>query len=220
MPKPSRWNDIVDTAAKIFREKGFSATSLEDIASEVGMWKGSLYHYIDSKEDLLFAVVKEPADHLLAEIRRIEGLDLPPAEKLRLAALSHAYVLDTTFVYAAVYLQEVAGRQRFAEWTAMDREYVEILTAIVQQGVDRGDFTLQLSARNTTLALIGSLNWMTHWFNPEGSLSARTIADQICGTFLSGVLTRARREDAGDAVPSHDEVADAPVAATPGADPR
>jgi AcrR family transcriptional regulator len=56
MPRPSRWNDVVDAAAKVFQEKGFAAASLEDIAVEVGMRKGSLYHYINSKEDLLFAV--------------------------------------------------------------------------------------------------------------------------------------------------------------------
>ena len=60
--RPSRWNEIVDAAATLFREKGFVATSLEDIAREVGMYKGSLYHYIKSKEDLLFAVVREPAE--------------------------------------------------------------------------------------------------------------------------------------------------------------
>ena len=60
MPRPSRWPDIVEAAAHAFRERGFAATSLEDIATEVGIWKGSLYHYIDSKEDLLFAVVRGP----------------------------------------------------------------------------------------------------------------------------------------------------------------
>jgi AcrR family transcriptional regulator len=78
--RPSRWTQIVDVAAELFREKGFVATSLEDIAREVGMYKGSLYHYIDSKEDLLFAVVREPAQQILDELRELAELDLPPAE--------------------------------------------------------------------------------------------------------------------------------------------
>ena len=72
MARPSRWNEIVDAAATLFREKGFVATSLEDIAREVGMYKGSLYHYIKSKEDLLFAVVREPAERILADVRELE----------------------------------------------------------------------------------------------------------------------------------------------------
>ena len=112
MPRPSRWNDIVEAAAEAFRTKGFAATSLEDIASAVGIWKGSLYHYIDTKEDLLFAVVREPAEEILVGLRELSQMDLPPTEKIRRATRSHLKVLETNFVYASVYLQEIAGRRR------------------------------------------------------------------------------------------------------------
>ena len=71
MPRPSRWNEIVEAAAEAFRTNGFAATSLEDIASAVGIWKGSLYHYINSKEDLLFAVVRGPAEEILKQIQEL-----------------------------------------------------------------------------------------------------------------------------------------------------
>lgn len=190
MPRPSRWNDIVETAAEIFREKGFAAASLEDIASAVGMWKGSLYHYIDSKEDLLFAVVKEPAERILDEVQQIAELDLPASEKLRQAALTHARILDETFVYASVYLQEIAGRQRYEEWAERDRLYLRALTSIIQEGVDQGTFASNIPPRTATLAFIGALNWMTHWYKPDGALPASTIAEQICSLFLNGAITR------------------------------
>ena len=94
--RPSRWNEIVDAAATLFREKGFVATSLEDIAREVGMYKGSLYHYIKSKEDLLFAVVREPADQILADVRELASQDLPPSEKIRRITRSHVRVSRRT----------------------------------------------------------------------------------------------------------------------------
>jgi len=190
MPRPSRWNDIVEAAAKIFQEKGFAAASLEDIASEVGMWKGSLYHYIDSKEELLLAVVQEPAEHLLSELRIVASLDLPATEKLRMVAQAHGHVLETTFVYASVYLQEVAGRKRSTEWAASDREYVRLITAIIEEGIARGDLSSQLDARTATFALVGALNWVTRWYRPDGPLSAGKIAEQICTTFLNGLITR------------------------------
>jgi len=197
MPRPSRWNDIVEAAAEIFREKGFAAASLEDIASAVGMWKGSLYHYIDSKEDLLFAVVKEPAERILEAVQTIAELDLPASEKLRQAALTHAQILDETFVYASVYLQEIAGRQRYSEWAERDRLYLRALTSIIQDGVDQGDFAPGTHARTATLAFIGALNWMTHWYKPRGPLPASTIAEQICSLFLNGLIVR--RHSAGAA---------------------
>jgi TetR/AcrR family transcriptional regulator, cholesterol catabolism regulator len=190
MPRPNRWNDIVEAAAKVFQEKGFAAASLEDIATEVGMWKGSLYHYIDSKEELLLAVVQEPAEHLLNDLREVVSLDLPATEKLRRVGQAHGHVLDTTFVYTSVYLQEVAGRHRSSKWTARDREYVELITAIIEEGMARGDFSSQLDARTSTFALLGALNWVTRWYNPDGALTAGKIADQICSTFLTGLITR------------------------------
>jgi TetR/AcrR family transcriptional regulator, cholesterol catabolism regulator len=190
MPRPSRWNDIVEAAAKVFQEKGFAAASLEDIATEVGMWKGSLYHYIDSKEELLLAVVNEPAQHLLTDLRLVAALDLPPAEKIRLVAKAHGHVLETTFVYTSVYLQEVAGRRRSTEWAARDREYVQLITSIIDEGIERGDFSPQLDSRTATFTLIGALNWVTRWYKPDGAMTAGTIAEQICTTFLNGALSR------------------------------
>ena len=193
MPRPSRWNDVVEAAAKVFQQKGFAAASLEDIAAEVGMRKGSLYHYINSKEDLLFAVVSEPATRILDSLQKTASLDLPPTEKLRQAAITHAAVLDETFVYATVYLREIAGSQHFAEWAAKDRDYRRLLTSIVEDGVARGDFSPVIHPGTATLAFIGALNWMTHWYRPGGPLPAAVIADQICTTFLNGLIVRGGR---------------------------
>ncbi len=190
MPRPSRWNEIIEAAAEAFRTNGYAATSLEDIASAVGMWKGSLYHYIDSKEDLLFAVVRGPAEEILNQLRELSDTDLPPTEKIRRATRSHVQILNSNFVYASVYLQEIAGRRKLPEWTAMDREYLNLLESIVREGVDSGEFSAETNPRVATLALIGSLNWLTHWYRPGGSLHADEIADQFCDLFLGGLITR------------------------------
>ena len=190
MPRPSRWNEIIEAAAEAFRTNSYAATSLEDIASAVGMWKGSLYHYIDSKEDLLFAVVRGPAEEILNQLRELSDTDLPPTEKIRRATRSHVQILNSNFVYASVYLQEIAGRRKLPEWTAMDREYLNLLESIVREGVDSGEFSAVTNPRVATLALIGSLNWLTHWYRPGGSLHADEIADQFCDLFLGGLITR------------------------------
>ena len=197
MARPSRWTEIVDAAAKLFRENGFVATSLEDIAREVGMYKGSLYHYIKSKEDLLFAVVREPAESILADVRELSSLDLPPSEKIRRITRSHVRVLEENFTYCSVYLEEVSGRHRSDEWSAMDREYVQAVMGVIQEGQQRGEFGRQVDPRTTTLALIGSLNWLTHWYHPEGELKGAEIADRFCDIFLVGLLSRASSESSG-----------------------
>ena len=207
MPRPSRWNEIVEAAAEAFRTNGFAATSLEDIASAVGIWKGSLYHYINSKEDLLFAVVRGPAEEILKQIQELSETDLPPTEKIRRATRSHVKVLESNFVYASVYLQEIAGRRKLPEWTAMDREYLDLLESIVREGVESGEFSAVTNPRIATLALIGSLNWLTHWYRPGGPLHADEISDQFCDLFLGGLIVRTPRSKSK---PNQKEAASSP----------
>jgi AcrR family transcriptional regulator len=188
--RPTRWNEIVEAAATLFHQKGFVATSLEDIAGEVGMYKGSLYHYITSKEDLLTAVVREPADQILADVRDVAGQDLSSSEKVRRLTRSLLRVLEENFTRCAVYLDEVAGRHRSDEWAAMDREYMQAVVGIVEDGQRRGEFSRLVEPRTTTLALVGSLHWLTRWYQPGGELTGTEIADHLCDPFLVGLLTR------------------------------
>jgi AcrR family transcriptional regulator len=190
MPRPSRWNDVVEAAAYVFKERGYDGTRLEDIADALGMQKGSLYNYITSKEELLLAVVRPPADRLLGALTDLSTTDLPASEKIRGVARAHAQVLDEYFPYVAVYVSEIAGQDRSEEWKQMDRTYVRLLSDIIQQGQDTGQFSRSSSSRVTAMALIGALNWMTRWYEHGGPRSAEEIADQIATSFLAGLISR------------------------------
>src|SRR5271155_6200992 len=80
-------DDIVSAAAKVFRTKGYHAATVRDIADEVGILKGSLYHHFDSKEDLLYLVVKEPIAQMFRTISEIAAADRTATEKLRRGGL-------------------------------------------------------------------------------------------------------------------------------------
>lgn len=185
MPRPSRFDEIVAVSGRVFKEKGFDGARLEDIAQEVGIWKGSLYHYIDSKEDLLFAVVREPAERILEETRALVGRELEPEEKLRQLARLHVSVLASAQPFAAVYIEEIAGKHRFKEWETKDREYALMVEEIVGDviGKSRDGVSTRVAAR----AFIGSLNWMTRWYRFDGSLDTETVADEIAEVFLRGL---------------------------------
>jgi AcrR family transcriptional regulator len=192
MPRPSRWDDVVAAAARVFSEKGFGGASLEDVANEVGMLKGSLYNYIKSKEDLLFAVVRPDAEELLTHARELHGKDLPASEKLRQIALVHVEIIDRHLEYVSVYVQEIAGKGISKEWTDMDREYMSLVEQVFVEGVESGDFDSALDTRVAARSLIGALNWMTRWYEPGDPAQARAIAMQLASVFLSGALTRRR----------------------------
>src|SRR3546814_18828239 len=90
------------------------------------MLKGSLYNYIKSKEDLLFAIVRPNAEELLDRTRKLKEADLPASEKLRQIAEIHFEIIDRQLPYVTVYVQEIAGKGISPEWTAMDREYLTL----------------------------------------------------------------------------------------------
>lgn len=192
MPRPSRWNDVVEAAAVVFRQRGYHATRLEDIAEELGMQKGSLYNYIDSKEELLLAVVTVPAAQLLESLSTLSESDLPASEKIRLVARSHARVVEDYLPYVAVYVQEIAGQDHSPEWRERDRAYVRQLSAIIDEGRQSGLFDSATVPVISSMALIGALNWMTRWYEPGGELSAEEISDRIASGFLAGMLVRGR----------------------------
>lgn len=197
MPRPSRWNDVVEAAAVVFRLRGYHATRLEDIAEELGMQKGSLYNYIDSKEELLLAVVTVPAAQLLESLSTLAESELPASEKIRLVARSHAKVVEDYLPYVAVYVQEIAGQDHSPEWHERDRAYVRQLSAIIEEGRQSGMFDASTVPVISAMALIGALNWMTRWYEPDGKLSAEEIADRIASVFLTGILARTSTSASG-----------------------
>lgn len=190
MPRPSRWDDVVAAAARVFSEKGFGGASLEDVANEVGMLKGSLYNYIRTKEDLLFAVVRPDAEELLGRARELAKTDLPASEKVRQITQVHVEVIDRHLPYVSVYVQEIAGKGLSPEWAAMDREYMSLVEQILRDGVEEGVFDAGVEPRVAARAMIGSLNWLTRWYEPGGPAKARAVAGQLSDFFLPGLLAR------------------------------
>ncbi|MDE3206123.1 MAG: TetR family transcriptional regulator [Acidobacteriota bacterium] len=195
MPRPSRWDDVVAAAAKVFRARGFAAASLDEIAGNLGMSKGSLYNYVSSKEELLEAVVGPPAEELLGTLRVLAAMDLPASEKVRRVTRIHVSVLERTYDFAAVYLHEVAGRGLGEEWAAKDHEYVCLIEDVIASGVAEGLFAPDTDVLVSAMALIGALNWLTRWWHVEGAISASTIAERISDVFLAGLLVRSAAKE-------------------------
>ena len=99
-------DDIVSAAAKVFRTKGYHAATVRDIAEEVGILKGSLYHHFASKEELLYLVVKEPIAQMFRTIAEIAAAEGGAAEKLTRAISAHLEAFDRHYPHLFVYLRE------------------------------------------------------------------------------------------------------------------
>jgi AcrR family transcriptional regulator len=182
-------DDIVAAAAKVFRTKGYHAATVRDIADEVGILKGSLYHHFESKEALLYLVVKEPIAQMFRTIAEITAADLTATEKLRRAIAAHLEAFDRHYPHLFVYLRERESvKRRFREMIGYSpKEYEQCWQQILQQGIEEGEFRADLDVQVTAYGLLGMLNWLYKWYDPQGRLGVTEVAAQFTALALSGI---------------------------------
>jgi AcrR family transcriptional regulator len=182
-------DEIIAAAAKVFRTKGYHAATVQDIADEVGILKGSLYHHFESKEDLLYLIVKEPIARMYQTIGEIVATDLPAPEKLRRAILAHVEAFDRHYPHLFVYLREREEmKRRFRELIKLSpKQYERFWQQILREGIKSGEFRADLDVQVVSYGLLGMLNWLYQWYRPQGRLSIREVAEQFTAMALSGL---------------------------------
>ena len=187
----SRERDIVATAARLFKEKGYRATTLEDIAAAVGMLKGSLYYYIRSKEELLYLVVRDPIREVYSELEAIVAADLPFTEKIAQAIANHMTVFHLHYPHIAVYLHDYRHLMDKLEQNVIEtpKQYQRLWDTLLRQGIAAGEIRGDVDVTMAGYALLGMCNWAYRWYNPAGRLSPKEVADVFTKIALQG-LTR------------------------------
>jgi AcrR family transcriptional regulator len=182
-------DEIVAAAAKVFRPKGYHAATVRDIAEAVGILKGSLYHHFESKEALLYLVVKEPIAQMFRTIAAVAEADLPATEKLRRAIAAHLEAFDRHYPHLFVYLRErEAVKRRFREMIGFSpKDYECCWQQILREGVESGEFRPDLDIQVTSYGLLGMLNWAYKWYDPQGRLSITEVAAQFTALALGGL---------------------------------
>jgi TetR/AcrR family transcriptional regulator len=183
--------DILKTAAAAFRRRGYHGASVDEIASTLEMTKGNLYYYFRNKEDILYACHDYSLNLILGVMDEIRQQDIPPDEKLRklIGAFVHliidelhstALTLDLQALSPTLLKKVIARRDRF------DRG----LRAIIQEGIDEGLFA-PVDTKLVAFAIMGAVNWIPKWFDPEGAASS----EQVGETFATYLLAGLRAED-------------------------
>lgn len=190
-----RRQQIVDAAARIFNEQGFHRASMAEIAAAVGMLKGSLYYYFQSKDELLFEVILTPLQKLVDALEAVGGSDLPATEAVRQAIRRHVVMAAEYYPTLAVIAQErfdFLGEPYRSRIMALHRRYRQLWLDLLRRGAAEGHLRGDLDPSLATFAILGMCNWMHRWYRPEGPASAEAIAD----TFASLVLQGLRASDA------------------------
>lgn len=192
MPRPSRWPEILLAAGEEFREHGYENATLEGIGARVGILKGSIYNYVGSKEELLLAVVEQPARALLSELDQLRAdTDSSVTARLQELVRMQVRIFSEWYPAAFVYLRHlghVEHSPRFAEFREMDGRYMAAVEGLLAEGAETGEFSLAGDPRTVARLIVGMLDWMQHWFTPRGEEADLALADEVFATALGGLI--------------------------------
>jgi AcrR family transcriptional regulator len=190
MVETTRRQAIEDVASDLFRERGYAATSIRDIARALSMQGASLYAHVTSKEDVLWSIVdraatrfEEAADRAEAEAESHRPGD--PAEALAALVEAHVDVLTSNVDEAGVFLNEwraLEGGRRAAILTRRDA-YQARFRGHVERGIALGSFAMT-DPSIATMTILGALNGVVTWYDPDGRLPADRIADHLVDLVL------------------------------------
>ncbi len=183
--------DILFAAASVFQERGYQGATMADIARQVSLTAGSLYHHFPAgKRDLLLAVLNEGLDIVLKQIDDIIANARPPAETLQQIIQTHVVsVTENVAVGAAMVFEihtildfEEDGNGRDAFLRRRD-EFEGRYRRVIEQGIRQGAFR-SVDVGIFAKTMLGALNWVSIWYRPDGRLTGQQIAERVADTFL------------------------------------
>ena len=194
--------EILRTAARLFQQRGYDATSMNDVAAALKLSKGGLYHHFQSKDEILFEIMNHAMeitqDRVLNPVRSIAD----PEERLRaLIRLHIEVVLSPRDREITVMLHEnhplpPALRKRI---NARKKDYIHFLENLMaevqkaeaqKEAQKRGkkESSARVSPRAAAFALLGMINWIYQWYKPEGELQAQNLIPQFTDLILGGIF--------------------------------
>ncbi|HZQ17612.1 MAG TPA: TetR/AcrR family transcriptional regulator [Terriglobales bacterium] len=183
--------EILRTAARLFQQQGYDATSMNDVAAALKLSKGGLYHHFQSKDEILFNLMSHAMD--ITEERVISpAKQIPdPEERLRTVIRRHiAVVLSERDREITVMLHEnhplpPGLRKRI---NARKKDYVHFIENLVTEVQRTRGSIGTVTPRAAAFALLGMINWIYQWYRPEGALHEDDIAQQYTEIFFQGAF--------------------------------
>lgn len=182
--------EILRAALRAFRDKGYHATTLDDIAEHVGVRKTALYHYFPDKEAILYECHRES----LAEVRRlmtIAGKNAESAaEHLALVIREHVRVMIETLEGSPLAFEVTAlSPERQDEVIQARDKYERGLRKIIDDGVRDGEFR-PVDSKIAVFAILGAINWIARWYSPEGAVQAPELGEQFADYLVGGLTCK------------------------------
>ena len=177
---------VLRGAVKVFNERGYDGTSMEDLSRELGITKSAIYHHVTGKEELLRLGVNRALDGLFAVLDDVSALDAPAITRLEELARRSVLLLvaELPFVTLLLRVRGNTGAERAA--LARRREFDNAVASLATQARDEGDLRPDVDPALIARLLYGMINSVTEWYRPRGDRPAE-LADVIVSVAFDGL---------------------------------
>jgi AcrR family transcriptional regulator len=180
---------LLAVAVAVFNERGYEATSMDELALRAGITKSAIYHHVPGKEELLRLAVDRALDGLFAVTREPEATDGPAIDRLEHVVRGSIRVLTTELPFVTLLLR-VRGNTKTERW-AMERrrEFDQCVSGLLKAAVAEGDLRGDVEVRLATRLLFGMINSIVEWYRPDvrGALDGEQVADAVVRLAFDGL---------------------------------
>lgn len=179
---------LVDTAAALFRARGYARSSTRQLGDLLGIRGASLYHHIRSKEDILYEICVRSLTTITEDVEAAVAIDAPMEERLRAMVRAHVVrALSDRDLHATMLaeLRELSDERR-EDILERRRAYERLVREQLERGQAEGALRTDVDAKYLGLALLNLLNWTIFWFEPGAGLDPEELADVLFEIFFRG----------------------------------
>lgn len=186
--KKSKRQFIQETAALLFREKGFAATSMRDLAKAVDLQASSLYNHFPSKQEILWEICRENADRFLEGMKAIEQQYLSPTKKVEALIRLHIQIAtsDATSVTSFNDEWRQLTEPHLSSFRQMRKDYQDRFRIIIEEGIASGEFR-PIHPMVALLTLLSSVRWIYDWYQTNKKLTTNDLETQLSELVLKGL---------------------------------
>lgn len=185
----SRKEQVIRKAAELFREKGYAASSMRDLAQKLGIEAASLYSHIKSKEEILQSLCFDMAGEFRKSLDEVEKINTSAADKLSRGITGHIQVMAKDLTASAVFMNEHRHLSQpwLREFLLLRINYINRFKAIIEAGVKAGEFKAEIDRKLAVMTLFSSLNWMPLWYDPSSAIDSNELGKQLADMLVNGL---------------------------------
>jgi TetR/AcrR family transcriptional regulator, cholesterol catabolism regulator len=185
----SRKEQVIRRAAELFREKGYVASSMRDLAQKMGIEAASLYSHIRSKEEILQSLCFDMASEFRKSLEEVEKQNISAIEKLRKGIIGHVQVMARDLTASAVFMNEHRhlSQPYLRDFLLLRINYINRFKNIIEAGMKSGEFKNNIDKKLAVMTLFSSLNWMPQWYDPVGKIEPVDLGLQLADMLVNGL---------------------------------